>query len=462
MGKYEGMSRQILENIGGVDNITKVTHCITRLRIEVADSNKVDHDALAQLPESKGTIIKGQWIQVVIGPKVKDAYNEFLAFSGWGGNQQGAKQDEKTTSGQKSFGALVSKFSSFIGPIFMNITPTMIVGGMILAIRNLLVNYVGMDVSGGTANIMLAIFQAGFDFLPIYVGYSLADQLKMQPIMGAFLGGVLVAPRISGIEGLSFLGIAIPQVTYTSTIFPVLLGVIFMYFIDKGLKKILPDLIVFFAKPLLTMIIVVPVQLIILGPMGTLLSNTIANFCIWLAETLGFLAHPILAVIYPYLVMFGFDKALTPMSIDLIATTGSNSITCLMGFCSNLAIGAATMAVATSVKDNVVQKGQFTSCGATALCGVTEPAFYGALISRPKVLVGVAIGAACGGFVGGLFKMKMFVQMGCPGLLTFLMFVDQDGSMYYVIRAAIVAVVTIVTAFLATKIILSREAKAAL
>lgn len=82
MGKYEGMSRQILENIGGVDNITKVTHCITRLRIEIADSNKVDHDALAQLPESKGTIIKGQWIQVVIGPKVKDAYNEFLAFSG--------------------------------------------------------------------------------------------------------------------------------------------------------------------------------------------------------------------------------------------------------------------------------------------------------------------------------------------------------------------------------------------
>ncbi len=336
----------------------------------------------------------------------------------------------------------------------------MIVGGMILAIRNLLVNYVGMDVSGGTANIMLAIFQAGFDFLPIYVGYSLAEQLKMQPVMGAFLGGVLVAPRISGVEGLSFLGIAIPKVTYTSTIFPILLGVIFMYFIDKGLKKILPDLIVFFAKPLLTMIIVVPVQLIILGPMGTMLSNTIGNFCIWLSDTMGFLSHPVLAVLYPYLVMFGFDKALAPISVDLIATKGYNSVTCMMGFCSNLAVGAATLAVATTVKDNAAQKGLFSSCGATALCGVTEPAFYGALISRPKALIGVAIGAACGGFIGGLFKMKMFVQIGCPGLMTFLMFVDQDGGMYYVVRAIVVAAVTIVVGFLATKIIISRDAKA--
>lgn len=460
MGKYEGMSNKILENIGGIDNIISVTHCATRLRIEVAQKDMVNMEALNQLPDSKGIIANGQWLQVVIGPKVIDAYNEFLEVTGWKNNTDTVKQGEKIASGTKDFGSLVSKFSSFLGPVFMNITPVMIVGGMILAIRNLLVNYVGMDVSGGTANIMLAIFQAGFDFLPIYVGYSLAEQLKMQPVMGAFLGGVLVAPRISGIEGLSFFGIAIPKVTYTSTIFPILLGVIFMYFIDKGLKKILPDLIVFFAKPLLTMIIVVPVQLIILGPLGTMLSNTIGNFCIWLSDTMGFLSHPVLAVFYPYLVMFGFDKALAPISIDLIATKGYNSVTCMMGFCSNLAVGAATLAVATTVKDNVAQKGLFSSCGATALCGVTEPAFYGTLISRPKALIGVAIGAACGGFIGGLFKMKMFVQIGCPGLMTFLMFVDQDGGMYYVVRAIVVAAVTIIVGFLATKIIISRDAKA--
>lgn len=460
MRKYEEMSKKILENIGGIENITSVTHCATRLRIEVAQKDMINMEALNQLPDSKGIIVNGQWLQVVIGPKVIDAYNEFLEVSGWKSNTNIAKQGEKTAPGTKDFSSLISKFSSFLGPIFMSITPAMIVGGMILAIRNLLVNYVGMDVSGGTANIMLAIFQAGFDFLPIYVGYSLAEQLKMQPVMGAFLGGVLVAPRISGVEGLSFLGIAIPKVTYTSTIFPILLGVIFMYFIDKGLKKILPDLIVFFAKPLLTMIIVVPVQLIILGPMGTMLSNTIGNFCIWLSDTMGFLSHPVLAVLYPYLVMFGFDKALAPISVDLIATKGYNSVTCMMGFCSNLAVGAATLAVATTVKDNAAQKGLFSSCGATALCGVTEPAFYGALISRPKALIGVAIGAACGSFIGGLFKMKMFVQIGCPGLMTFLMFVDQDGGMYYVVRAIVVAAVTIVVGFLATKIIISRDAKA--
>jgi len=457
MGKYEEMSRRILENIDGIENITKVTHCITRLRIEVAQLSKVNMEAMKQLPESKGIVVNGSQVQIVIGPKVRDAYIEFLDVSKWKLEKDTNDRTEIAQDGVHDFKWFVTKFSGFIGPVFMSVVPSMIVGGMILAIRNLLVNYCGIDVSGGTANVMLAIFQAGFNFLPIYVGYSLAEQLKMQPIMGGLLGGLLVAPRISGVEGLSFLGISIPTVTYTSTILPILLGVIFMYFVDKALKKIIPEVIIFFAKPLLTMIIVVPVVLIVLGPIGTVLSNAIGNFCIWLSETLGFVSQPILAVIYPYMVMFGFDKALAPISIDLIATRGYNSVTGLMGFVSNLAVGSATLAITTTVKNDAAKKGMFSSFGITALCGVTEPAFYGTLISRPKALVGVAIGAACGGFIGGIFKMKVFVQAGCPGLFSFLFFVDQNGSMYYVIRAVVVAAVTIISGFVATRLLFAGD-----
>lgn len=277
--------------------------------------------------------------------------------------------------------------------------------------------------------------------------------------MGGFLGGLLVATRINGVEGLSFLGISIPAVTYTSTIFPILLGVAFMYYVDKVLKKIIPDVLILFAKPLLTMIIVVPVELIILGPFGTVVSNLIGNFCIWLTNTLGFLAHPILAMASPYLIMFGFDKALTPIAVNLLATKGYNSLTCIMGFCSNLAVGGATLAMATLSKGNAERKGMLSSFGVTALCGVTEPAFYGALISTPKALIGQAIGAGLAGLVGGLFKMRAFASGGCPGLLTLLLFVDQTGSLYYVYRAIILAIIAISASFIATRIILTRDLK---
>jgi PTS system beta-glucosides-specific IIC component len=461
MGKYAEMSKLLLENVGGIGNVTHVTHCATRLRIDVAKKSLVNVEALKQLPESAGIVDKQHQIQIIIGPNVNDAYNEFLQASKWKEGMNGDAAVEEEDEGPRNASYFLNKFGNFVAPIFMPVVPAMIVGGMILAIKNLLVNYFGMGVNGGTANIMLAIFQAAFTFLPIYIGYTLASQLKMQPIMGAFLGALLVCPKINGVKGLSFLNIPIPQVSYGSTIIPIVLGVVLMYFVDKLLKKIIPEAIVFFAKPLLTMIIVAPIELIVLGPMGTELSGAIGKACIWMGNVLGFVAQPILAAVYPYMVMFGLDKALAPISINLIATVGYNNITGCMGFVSNLCIGASALAVATTIKNNKSQKGLLASFGVTALCGVTEPAFYGGLISRPRALVGTAIGAVCGGLVAGIFGLRLFVQGGCPGLLTFLFFVDQKGGLHYVFVAVAVAVVSIITSFVATKTILTKDMKKA-
>ena len=123
-----------------------------------------------------------------------------------------------------------------------------------------------MGVDSGTAQLMLMIFDAGFAFLPVYVGYTLASQLKMQPIMGAFLGATLIAPRFATGTVTDFFGIGIPQVSYSSTVIPIVLGVFFMYYVQKVLKKIIPEALTFFLTPLITMIVVVPVTLIVLGP----------------------------------------------------------------------------------------------------------------------------------------------------------------------------------------------------
>lgn len=372
MGKYTEMSRLAIGHLGGNENISHVTHCATRLRIDVIKRSHVNSDAIKNLPDCAGVIIKDKQIQIIIGPNVNDAWHDFVAVSGWKESAGERGSNDVEEDGPRNAAWYLNKFGNFVSPIFMPVVPAMIVGGMILAIRNLLMNYFGMDINSGTANVLLAIFQAGFTFLPVYIGYTLASQLKMQPIMGAFLGAVLLTERINDVAGLNFLGIPIPQIDYGSAILPIILGVFFMYYVDKVLKKIIPEAVIYFVKPLLTMFIVVPVQLIILGPLGTYLSGAIGDFCIWLGDAVGFLSQPILAAVYPYMVMLGIDKAISPISVHLIATVGFNSVTGTMGFISNICIGATALGVASSIKNNKAQKGMIASFAVTGLIPFTK------------------------------------------------------------------------------------------
>lgn len=462
MGKFDEMSKYILDNIGGVGNITNVTHCATRLRIEVAKPSLVDVEALKKAPEQAGLVEKGRQYQIIIGPKVNDAYNEFLAVSGWKeGMNAGVEIEDSNANQPHNAKWVMDKIAGFMAPVFMPIVPAMIVGGMILAIARVGINYFGLDTSTGTVNICMALFQAGFTYFPIWVGIFMCKQLKMPEIYGGFLGAVLVCDRINNVEGLSFLGIPVPQVSYGSTVFPVMLGVFFMYFVYKFVKKIMPEVITFFMTPLVTMIIVVPVELIVLGIQSGQQglqqeSDRVGEEHTHSGDTIAQLSTQ-----RSNMVMFGIDKGIGPMSIAFIADQGYDVIFGNMGFISNLAVGAATLGIATSLKgsDNAAKKGLYGSFGLTALCGVTEPAFYGALISTPAALKGTACGAVVGGLIAGITGLKKFVQIGCPGLMTFIMYIDENGGMHHVIIAVIVAAATIVTSFIATRFFLSRDAK---
>ena len=455
--KYIEMSKAVLEEVGGIDNIKFVERCATRLRIHYYRKADVNMEAIKKADGVMGVVEKGGQIQLIIGPTVQEAYTDFLEVSGYNPSDRtkSASKEVVEEPEEKNFSYYLNVFGNFATGVFMPIIPALITGGLILAIKNLLVNYMGVGVESGTAQIMLAIFSAGFSMLPVWIGYTLATKLKMEPIMGAFLGAVLVSGSISGVEGLDFFGIAVPAVGYESSVMPIVFGVIFMYFVNKLLTKIIPDMFVFFLKPLLTMAIVVPVTLIVLGPIGTELSGAVGNVMEAFMGFAGWLAVPVIAALYPYMVMLGLDKAITVIMIESIATTGADNWVMVTGLISNLCIGAATLAVALHIK-NKQQKGLISSFGVTALCGVTEPAFYGSLIMRPKTLVGVAIGAISGGLVAGIFGLQNYVVGGCPGLLTALFFLPEDGSMGNFILFLIVCVVSIIVSFVATTVILKR------
>lgn len=457
MGKYTKMSQQVLEKVGGLSNITFVEHCATRLRIHYASKSKVDVEAIKGIENVVGVVAKTGQVQIIIGPEVNDAFNDFLDVSGWKPTDDRPTVVEEEPE-KKNALYYVNKFGNFCAGIFMPIVPALITGGLILAIKNLLVNYFGMSTDSGTAKICLAIFSAGFSMLPVWIGYMLSNKLKMEPIMGAFLGAVLVSNSISGVEGLDFFGIPIPTVTYTSSVLPIVMGVILMYWVDKLLKKIIPEMVRYFLKPLLTMLIVVPITLIVLGPIGTELSGVVGNAIQAFFNAAGFIALPICAAINPYLVMLGLDKAITPILVEGISSIGYDLAVVPMNYISNLAVGGSALAVAMHLKDKG-RKGMIASFGVTALCGVTEPAFYGSLIMRPRVLIGTACGAMAGGLIAGIFQLKNYMVGGCPGFLALLFFLPSDGSMGNLILALVSGIVTVIVSFIACTIVLKKAYK---
>ncbi len=468
MGKYAEFSRQALEALGGKDNLTYVTHCITRLRVSYKDEALVDTEALRHLPECAGLVKKDHSAQLIIGPDIKRAFDEFVAVADWNPDtdlrpgtaatgsvvpETGAPAGAATAAAGKQ--SPITAFSNFVAPVFMDIVPALSVGGMVLAVKTLLVNYFGVSTDSGTAQFLLCFFSAAFNYIPIYLGYSLCKKLNMQPILGMLLGGIMVCTRFQSGNVTDFFGIPVPQVDYTSSIIPIVLGVFFMWFVYRFVSKHMPQVITFFMTPLVTMLVSVPVTLIVLGPIGTELSGAVGVGVQWICDTLGFLAQPLLCVAYPYMVMLGLDKAWEPLQLQLLATLGYDAITGGVGFVSNLCIGASALAVATAQRDKS-QRGLIASFGVTGLCGVTEPAFYGALIQRPRVLVGTAIGAASAGLFAGIFGLRAFIPTSCSGLLTFLQYLEPEtGDLYYIVVSAITAAIAIVVSFVAVRVILT-------
>ncbi|GAB2323937.1 hypothetical protein IRB23M11_15570 [Alkalibacterium sp. m-11] len=469
---YEKLSQDILDNVGGKENIKNIGHCATRLRINVNDSGKVNDDELSRLKGIHGYVFKNGQAQIIIGPDVGQAYNAFMRTTDFESSE--SKEEREKAEGmdggtgssgggdQEKKGLLyyINTVGGFFAEIFMPIVPALIAGGIILALNNFVINFFGIQPESGTSQIILAIFNAAFVMLPIYLGFTTARKLNLSPIMGALLGAILVNPAISGVDGLDFLGIPVTTVDYGGSVVPVIIGVVFMYFVDKPLGKYIPQFGKYLLKPILTMLIVVPFTLILFGPIGTVFSDVVGQGVLWIMDTMGFIALPILSALYPYMVMLGIDKAMMPIGFQAVETLGYDPITMVMGFISNISVGASALAVSRLVKDTE-RKGQHFSSGVTGIFGITEPAFYGALIGRPKALLGTAIGAFSGGLFAGIFSLVSYVMGGAPGLFTILFFLNPDGSMGNMIIALITGVISIGVSYTATTILLRNEGKEA-
>ena len=422
---YKKLSDDIIAAVGGVSNIRSASHCMTRLRLNLKDNSKLDVEEAKKIPGVINIIMQNGEQQFVIGQDVASLYEEIvkndITAAGSVDDAEALKADTQAK------GSVVEAILSYVGGTFSPIIPVFIAGGLTGAIISLLQTFAGLDASSGTVFVLTAIQQAMLYFLPVYIGFSSATRLKTNPYLGAFLGAILLYVTANRPEVLNFLGVPVANIGYNGQIFPVVLGTLFMSVVYRFLQKVLPVVFRTVLLPVLTMIIVVPVTLLVLGPIGYWVGTGLANGVLAIYRAFPALAVAIIGATTVWLVFFGMNNATYPVLFLLLAEVGSDPLICTGMAPANVAVGGACLAYALLQKD-ADKRGVGISSGITALSGITEPGVYGVLFPNRYPLIGAMVGGGVGGFIAGLFGLTQYV-IANPGFISFAAYFNPDGTM---------------------------------
>ena len=449
---YKAMAAGIIKQAGGADNIVSATHCMTRLRLVLRDRSKFDTDAVKQVPGVLNVIIQNGEYQVVIGQDVPDLYEEVVKIDGI--QAGGSVQDDEAAAKDlaQDHGNIGNAILSFIGGTFSPVIPVLVAGGLTGAVLSLLTNVFGVSAESSTYTIFYAINQATFYFLPIFIGFAAAARLKSNGFLGAFLGAILLYSSINGAEGLDFFGIPVQAISYNSTVFPVILGVLFMSVVYKFLQKHIPVFLKTIVVPLLTMLITVPVTLIVLGPIGNTVGTWLANGVYALYQAVPALAVMVIGITTPLMVFFGMNNATYPVVFALMAAVNSDPLICTGMAPANVAVGGACLA-ASLLSKNVEEKSVSVSAGITALCGITEPVIYTVALTNFKRFICAFVGGGVAGVIGGILGIK-FYTWGGDGIFRIPSMINPAGldiSFWgFLICAAIAFVVSAIGSYAVT------------
>ncbi len=445
---YKKLAADIVEAVGGEANIKSASHCMTRLRLVLADDSKLNVEEAKKIKGVLNVVTQNGERQFVIGQDVPSLYEEIskynIKLSGSVEDADAAKEDKAA----KEKGSVVNAILSFIGGTFSPVIVILVAGGLMGAVLTLLTTFCGVSTDSGTYQVIYAINQATFYFLPVYIGYAACSRLKSNGYLGAFLGAILLYVTINPLTDSSFLGIPVTTVAYNSSVFPIILGSLFLSVVYKFLQKHLPVWSRTIFVPLLTMLITVPVTLIALGPIGGWAGELLADGVYAIYKAVPALAVALIGALTCWMVFFGMNNATYPIVFALLAEVGSDPLICAGMAPANVAVGGACLAAALLAKD-ADEKSVATGAGITAMCGITEPGVYGVLFVKRYPLIGAMIGGGIGGLLCGLFGGTQYV-ISTPGFISFAAYISPDGTWTNFIIMMVVMVVATVISFAAT------------
>lgn len=393
---HEKEIKAIVKNVGGVANIQRVTHCMTRLRINLVDDKKVAVKAIEAIDGVLNAQFQNGQLQIVIGPAVANWYDEIVTLTGIGEEQAEAEPAQPDTNKAKK--GIFSRLLEVLSNIFLPIIPAIAGAGMMKAVLGLVTSFNLIGTKSDTYIILSLMADATFYFLPFLLAISSAKLFKTNSILAAVLAGALLYPtlidNVGKIANYHFLGFPIPVLTYSSSVIPIILSVWVMSYLYRFVDRHMPDMLKVIFVPTVVLMVMIPVELIAIGPLGDYFGSALSSVSMKLFSVSGALAGAILGGFRPLLVITGMHQALTPIVFQNFASRGYDVLmpTMIMSTFAQ-ATGVLTMIFKTRSKK---EKSVIYASGISAILGITEPALYGVIVKYKRVLLSVCIGGGLG------------------------------------------------------------------
>lgn len=459
MADFKQDAKELLDAIGGKENVNAVTHCATRMRFVLDDPSSADTERIEEIESVKGTFTQAGQFQVIIGNRVADFYNEFTDVSGL----EGGTKDDVKSAGKKNMNWL-QRLMSALAEVFTPLIPAIIIGGLILGFRNIL-EAVEWGFLDGQTIVEVSQFWEGvnaflwlpgeaiFHFLPVGITWSITRKMGTTQILGIVLGITLVSPQLMNAYGVeeilagdvntwNFGFFELDMIGYQAQVIPAMMAGFLLVYLEKWLRRIIPEAISMIFVPLFALVPTVFVAHAVIGPIGWQLGTWLSQVVNWgLSGTFNWLFGFIFGGLYAPLVITGLHHMTNAIDLQLVAEYEQTILWPMIAL-SNIAQGSAVFAVFWLNRKDEKEKAVSIPAGISAWLGVTEPALFGINIKYVYPMVAGMIGSAFAGMFSVLFNVASFNigVGGVPGILSII----PDYYLPFTIAMAIAIIVPFV------------------
>jgi PTS system sucrose-specific IIC component len=436
---YNNVAKQILEFVGGEKNVESAAHCATRLRLVIKDNKKVNEEALEAMDEVKGVFNNSGQLQIIIGQgAVNKVYQEFVTI----GNIAESDMDESKKAAMKKLNPF-QRFARILSNIFVPIIPAIVASGLLMGVLGMSKTFGWVSGDSGIFTLLDMFSNAAFVFLPVLIAFSAAKEFGANPFLAATLGAIMIHPALQnawtvggGIKNtIDVLGLNVSMIGYQGTVLPILIAVWVMGYIERYLRKIVPNVLDIIVTPFLTLMVSGVVSFFLIGPLGRMLGDGISIGLQNLYNFAGPVAGIIFGGIYSTIVITGVHHSFHAVEAGLLSNPaiGKNFLLPIWAM-ANVAQGGAALAVYFKTKN---QKIKLIAAPASLSCllGITEAAIFGVNLRLVRPFIAAAIGGALGGGYVVFTKVAMTAVgvTGIPGTAI----VQQGSILNYLIGMVI-------------------------
>ena len=440
---YNKLAHDIIREVGGAQNIVNATRCATRFRLVLKETPAGAKEKISEMPGVITVVENNGQFQVVIGTHVGDVYAVAAEILHLDENTEEVEQPKQSVVNR-----IIATMSAVFAPFVYILAAAGLLQGALILITMAAPNF----ANTGTYEVLSFMSWTPFTFLPIFIAVTASKHFKCNTFIAILCCCALVNPswaemasRIADGETIRFLGIKLSETTYTSTVLPPLLLVWLLSYLERFIEKKLPETFRPLLTPMICFIIMVPVTILVLGPVSAVTANGIAKGYNFLAATAPALAGAIIGGFWQVVVIFGVHWGITPVNLANFAMNGHDTF---QAFQTIAVVAQVAAAFGVFIKSkNKEFKGVALSAGVTGLFGITEPTIYGVTLRLKKPFICGCAGGAIGAVVMSFFHSAYYAYAGLPGPLTIVNAISKDAPMSFpgeVIGCAVAAVIAIV------------------